>query len=117
MLAKVAERAYYSPPRNTKRTANAAATRVVGQQGVSEAGFAALTGREKNLLQTVDETLNALHNLVSPLRRKQRSDSERQSRELEFFNNQTTDKCGRLMANATGTSVFVMLQKLSVLAQ
>ncbi|PLQ01056.1 hypothetical protein CYJ10_05910 [Cupriavidus pauculus] len=61
--------------------------------------------------------MNALHNLVSPLQRKRRSDSERQSRPLEFFNKQTTDKCGRLMANAAETSVFVMLQKLSVLAQ
>ena len=73
--------------------------------------------QKKSSAKTVDETLNALHNLVSPLRRKQRSDSERQSWPLEFFNKQTTDKCGRLMANATEISVFVMLQKLSVLAQ
>jgi len=31
--------------------------------------IAALTGREKNLLQTVDETMNVLHNLVSLLQR------------------------------------------------
>jgi hypothetical protein len=72
--------------------------------------------------KTVDETLNALHNLVSPLQRNDGNVSDaatanRQSRALRFFNNQTTDKCGRLMANATVTSVAVMLQKLSVLAQ
>ncbi|TSP09159.1 hypothetical protein FGG12_29200, partial [Cupriavidus campinensis] len=58
-----------------------------------------------------------LHNLVSLLRRKRRSADKqyrpRQSRCGQFFNNQTTDKCGRLMANATQTPVCVMLQKLS----
>jgi hypothetical protein len=75
---------------------------------------AALTGR-KSSAKTVDETLNALHNLVSPLQRNDGNVSEaatanRQSRALRFFNNQTTDKCGRLMANATVTSVAVMLK-------
>jgi len=40
-----------------------------GQRWSGVRRFAALTGREKNLLQTVDETLNALHNLVSLLQR------------------------------------------------
>ncbi|MWL90684.1 hypothetical protein GA566_24985 [Cupriavidus sp. SW-Y-13] len=69
--------------------------------------------------------MNVLHNLVSLLQRKRRgrrskkcSTRRQQSCSSMFFNNQTTDKCGRLMANAAEDFGFlVLLQKYQVLAQ
>ncbi|WP_434034303.1 hypothetical protein, partial [Cupriavidus sp. a3] len=54
--------------------------------------------QQKKIAATVDETKKALHNLVSLLQTTQRA--ERQSREAKFFNKQTTDKCGRWVADA-----------------
>ncbi|WP_439683794.1 hypothetical protein [Cupriavidus oxalaticus] len=55
--------------------------------------------QQKKIAELVDETRKALHNLVSLLQTTQRA--ERQSRVAKFFNNQTTDKCGRWVADAT----------------
>ncbi|MGX6570385.1 hypothetical protein ACWM6E_29660, partial [Cupriavidus necator] len=69
------------------------AARVAGSTGmVGAAKFAALAAAKKDA-ETVDETKKALHNFVSLLQTTQRRWTAKPA--AKFFNNQTTDKCGR----------------------
>ncbi|SOY72498.1 hypothetical protein CBM2592_B70055 [Cupriavidus taiwanensis] len=97
-LANPAALAYYSPPRNTTRPLQGRRSKGCGVgREVGAARFAAPAAAKK-FAETVDETKKALHNLVSLLQTTQRA--ERQSRMAKFFNKQTTDKCGRWVADA-----------------
>ncbi|WP_354684572.1 hypothetical protein, partial [Cupriavidus necator] len=61
-------------------------------RSVGAAKFAALAAAKKDA-ETVDETKKALHNLVSLLLTTQRRKTAKPL--AQFFNKQTTDKCGR----------------------
>lgn len=115
-VAKPRKGAYYSSPRNTNRAANAAATRVAGLMGGRAEQFCSADRSEKNFADLL--TKRRLFFIISFLccDANDAADKQyrpRQSRCGQFFNNQTTDKCGRLMANAARTPVCVLLQKLS----